>query len=154
MDITNITANDVPLFSLKGLNVICKLVKVIDGDTGHFILLLPQHEQPVKYVCRLNGIDTPEMSKTPEIAKKARNRFLQLTTSLNIDLHNMSDNKLINEIIHQNKKIIYAQCLGSDKYGRQLISLYDNELQNNINNIMVNEGYARVYDGGYKEAWV
>lgn len=144
-----LTYKDVPLFSFDGLNTFGKVVHAIDGDTIHIILLY--NNNPIKLDCRLNNIDTPEMTKTPEIAKRARNRLLQLCTDCSIELEDMCDKKTINKYIEKNKKIIKVECLGEDKYGRELVNIYDDE--HCINDILINEGYAHKYNGGKKETW-
>lgn len=147
-----LTYKDVPLFSFDGLNTIGKVVHAIDGDTIHIILLY--NENVIKLDCRLFSIDTPEMTKNPDIAKRARNRLLQLCTDCSVDLNDMCDKKTINKIIENNKKIIKVECLGEDKYGRELVNIYSNNEENeSINNILVAEGYAHKYDGGKKENW-
>lgn len=146
-----LTYKDVPLFSFDGLKTYGKVVHAIDGDTIHVIMLY--NNNPIKLDCRLFNIDTPEMTKTPEIAKRARNRLLQLCTDCTIDLNDMCDKKTINKYIENNKKIITIDCLGEDKYGRELVNIYSDNGELSVNDILINEGYAHKYTGGKKETW-
>ena len=150
----NLKYDDVPLFSFKGLCTIGKISHIIDGDTT-YIILLDKESQPIKLDCRLVGIDTPEMRKTHEMAMKSRNRLLQLSTNCIIDIDDATDKNHINKLIDTtNTKLLFIECYGNDKYGRQLVKLFtDNEKKKCINEIMINEGYAHSYDGGKKEEW-
>lgn len=84
---------------------------------------------------RLYGIDTPELKSSlnipnrEEYIKKANEakKFL-LTTILN--------------------KIIRVKFLLNDKYGRPLAIIYHNNID--INQLMIEKGFAKSYDGGKK----
>ena len=74
---------DIPEFSLCGQTLQGKVVECYDADTCKIVL--PVMNTFYKFVCRLNGIDTPEMkprkdkpNRENEIlwAKKARAEFL------------------------------------------------------------------------------
>ena len=84
-------------------------------------------------------------------AYAARNRLIQLVTDwTDIELSNMesSRNHLFNDIISKNQKIIDVLLMDSDKYGRVLCNLYvDGQ---DINKILLNEGYCYEYFGGTK----
>lgn len=149
-----LTYNDVHFFSFAGLKTIGKVAHIIDGDTAHIILLDRQGE-PIKLDCRLYGVDTPETTKTPTIARKARNRFLQLATNCHVDLDDDHDKLNVNKLLDtMNTQIIFIDCFGGDKYGRELVKLYiDEEKKECINDILITEGYARSYNGGKKESW-
>ena len=153
-DISDLRAVDVGMFAQAGNTARAKLVRIVDGDTAHFIMQLSMHDdKPIKLVCRLAGLDTPEMSKMSGPAKQARNRLVQLATSCSVDIGDMLDNKLLNMHIDiMNKKVLNLECYGGDKYGRELVRIFtdDNAC---INDILINEGYARAYDGGPKSAW-
>ena len=49
-------------------------------------------------------------------------------------------------------KLIKIECLEFDKYGRILIKAYNNVNDKSINEIMVEEGHGRWYDGGTKNS--
>lgn len=143
------TQKDIPVFSFSGLKTIGKIVKVIDGDTVHIVF--DDNGRFVRQVCRLAGIDTPEYKKNLDGAKKARNRLIQLCTDLNIHVEDMCDTKQINGMIDENHKLIKVVFFGKEKYGRELVEIYDVDGVC-VNTIMVNEGFAKQYNGGKKDA--
>jgi endonuclease YncB( thermonuclease family) len=135
---------DVEEFSLKNKTFIGKVVDVYDGDTCKIVFYLD--DKLVKFSCRLNGIDTPELKplKTKvnrdeeiEKAKQCRNRLIELCCD-KID-------------VESSNKLVYIKCNDFDKYGRLLIDIYESkECECSINNILVKEGLARCYNGGKK----
>lgn len=140
------------LFSLKGYSTPARVCNCHDGDTVH--LVFEYKGLVLRFICRLFGIDTPEMyGQTVDLAKKARNRLIQLGTDLDIkmtDDRKSSDDGLEKEILN-NKKIIRAHFYGKDKYGRELVVLYDGE--KNINELLLAEGHCKEYFGGKKEGF-
>lgn len=122
---------DAPLFSLCGLKRRGVCVGVYDGDTVKCIF--PFGGKEYKWNCRLEGIDTPEIrSKDPTekvIALEARD-FLR------------------EQILGKEVKIV---CGDFDKYGRLLTTIKLG--WTNINELMLNEGHAQLYDGGTKNDW-
>lgn len=130
-DLRSIRGHDVPLFTLAGLSGPCKVVKVHDGDTVHIVLY--RDGRLIKLVGRLHGIDTPELRKEPVAAATARRRLLELCS-------NAAD-------IDGNTQLLRVECLGEEKYGRQLVKLYRNvhdvSGEIDINKTMVDEGHAR-----------
>jgi micrococcal nuclease len=108
-----------------------KVVKVYDGDTITVATIL--YEVAYRFSVRLNGIDTPEMkgggSHEKELAVKARD-----------DL----SSRIMN-------KIVTLKNVSTEKYGRVLADVYlDDEC---INEWMIKQGHAKVYNGGHKEAF-
>jgi endonuclease YncB( thermonuclease family) len=56
------------------------------------------------------------------------------------------------KILDTNTKIIKVKCHEFDKYGRLLVTLFDdNKTLININQRLIDEKYAKSYDGGTKE---
>lgn len=138
------------LFSLKGYIAPSRICNCHDGDTVH--LVFNYKGLLLRVVCRLFGIDTPEMyGNTMDLAKKARNRLLQLGTDINIDLGDQrrSNDDVLEEQILNNRKIVRAHFFGKDKYGRELVVLYDGE--KSINEVLLAEGHCKEYFGGKKE---
>ena len=140
------------LFSFKSDNIIkCRVCHVYDGDTIHIVI--NYKNDIIRIVCILYGIDTPEIVSVDNKVKAyaARNRLIQLVTDwTDIELSNMesSRNHLFNDIISKNQKIIDVLLMDSDKYGRVLCNLYvDGQ---DINKILLNEGYCYEYFGGTK----
>lgn len=157
-NIINMKNDDIEIFSLSGQEKIGKIVDVYDADTCKIIFFLDN--KIVKFNCRLNGIDAPELrqsKKNPNRiiekikAKKARNRLIQLSTNINIQIEDNFSKKNKKELIDKNTKILKIKCNDFDKYGRLLVKLYDLENYNCINNILIEEGYAKHYNGGKKD---
>jgi len=159
--LTNIKCNDMELFTLNNIKTIGKVVDVYDGDTCKIILLY--NNELHKFVCRLTGIDTPEMkpplkntNRDQEIlsAYKCRNRLVQLVSNCDCPIENTFGKKEFNTLIDTNTKIINITCHEFDKYGRLLVSLYDiNDIEftQSFNKILIDEKYAKSYSGGTKE---
>jgi endonuclease YncB( thermonuclease family) len=154
----NINNDDIELFSLNGQNIFGKIVEMYDGDTCKIVLLNNNNLQ--KFNCRLLGLDTPEMkppidkpNRDIEIlnAHKCRNKLLQLTTTCNCDLNAVLKKNEVKSLLLNNKKIILVKCHEFDKYGRLLVELTDNENNKTYNQILIDEGFAKSYDGGTKD---
>lgn len=164
----NCKDSEINLFSLNNKEFICKIVNIYDADTCKVVFEL--NGELVKYTVRLKGLDTPEIrpklnvpNREYEIlaAKQARNRLIQLSTSCNIEIESDLSKKKIQKLIDENKKIIKIKCHSFDKYGRLLGTLIDCHYENkfgsnesnelNLNNILIDEGYAYSYDGGTKQ---
>jgi endonuclease YncB( thermonuclease family) len=144
----NLKYQDVPLFTFQGLACPAKIVKIIDGDTIHAII--EYNEKMIRLVCRLHGIDTPEMKQTPIPAKKARNRLFELCSNCTINVSSdMMDTKILNGLLDNNTKLVQLEFMGKEKYGRELVKIY---LESGVcvNDIMIEENHAYAYNGGKK----
>jgi micrococcal nuclease len=108
-----------------------EVVKVVDGDTIDVLIDLG-FDLTKKERIRLAGIDTPE-SRTRNLEEK----------KMGLEAKEYLQNKL------DNCKNLRVKTEKDGKYGRMLGWLHGND--ENINNIMVTEGYAWEYDGGTKE---
>jgi micrococcal nuclease len=107
---------------------------VYDGDTLTATLDLGLRIK-VKVSCRLLGIDTPEI-RTKNAAEKtagykARDRVRDLVAGQEVVLHSVTK---------------------PDKYGRLLVKVWTTEGVC-INDLLIEEGHARAYDGGRKISW-
>lgn len=154
----NINTDDIELFSLNGQILLGKIVEMYDGDTCKIVLALNNNLQ--KFNCRLLGLDTPEMkppndkpNRDIEIlnAHKCRNRLLQLTTSCSCQVDSILKKSELKTLLKLNKKIIIVKCNEFDKYGRLLVELVSDETNKTVNQILVEEKYAKAYDGGTKD---
>jgi endonuclease YncB( thermonuclease family) len=156
----NINNDDIDLFTLNGQTFLGKVVEIYDGDTCKIVLSNNNNLQ--KFNCRLIGLDTPEMkpsldkpNRELEIlnANKCRNRLLQLTTNCNCEIESVLKKQELKNLLKLNKKLLTVKCYDFDKYGRLLVELVsdNNKL---INKILLEEGYAKAYDGGTKESFV
>ena len=150
---------DVPEFGLNGIKTLGKVVDIYDGDSCKIILV--NGNVLMRFNCRLKFIDTPEMKPSKnkpnreiEIknAIKCRNKLLQLTTSCSINLEDNLTKSQITKLMKLNNKVITVQCHEFDKYGRLLVELIVND--KTANNILVEDGFAKSYDGGTKDVFV
>jgi endonuclease YncB( thermonuclease family) len=157
-NLKNIKSSDIPEFSLNGIKTSGKIVEIYDGDTCKIVLLNNNVLQ--KFNCRINGIDTPEMkpplnkpNREIEIknAYRCRNRLIQLSTNIipNIDID--FNSKKVS--LDTNTKLVHVECLEFDKYGRLLVNIYEKETPKclSYNDILVNEEFAKKYNGGTKD---
>lgn len=147
----NCTYKTTPTFTFKQSNVPCKVLQCHDGDTVY--LAIEFNKEIIKLCCRLYGVDAPELAKTPEKALPARNRLAQLCTDCDIEITDATPSgKLFLNKIANNNKIIKANFMGVDKYGRQLVILIDED-DTIINDVLVQEGHCHVYFGAKKMEW-
>jgi endonuclease YncB( thermonuclease family) len=63
--------------------------------------------------------------------------------------------KDIKTIINDNTKLIRVSCSEFDKYGRLLVTLYDSDFDatKSYNTVLIEERYAKPYNGGTKEGF-
>ena len=125
-------------FSFVGKTFFAKPCNIYDGDTFSIIFL---HKDVIKYRCRCLGYDSPEMKpslsnpnrdKEKALAVIAKNRFTELLTK------------------HESG-LVFVECFEFDKYGRILVRVYNMIDTKSINEIMVEEGHGKNYDGGKKD---
>lgn len=112
----------------------CKVIKVYDGDTITVAAKTPGTNIVYRFSVRLAGIDTPEMTSNNNIEKEraifVRDRLHDLVFG----------------------KIVLLQNLSMEKYGRILADIYLDDLH--VNQYMIDNQYAYVYNGGKKQAFV
>jgi micrococcal nuclease len=131
MDWNNVT--DAPLFSkcVDNKTVEAKIISVYDGDTVKAIF--PLNGVIYKWNCRLTGIDTPEIRTSDRLQKK-----------FGYEVRDLLRDKILN-------KVVTLKCQDLDKYGRLLTEIWVGE--QNINQWLIDSGYAFAYDGGTKQSW-
>lgn len=107
---------------------------VYDGDTIKVDIDLGLSIK-VKASCRLLGIDTPEIRTKSATEKKmayeARDRLREIVLNQWVTLHSVAK---------------------PDKYGRLLVKVWSDEF-GYVNGLLVEEGLARIYDGGTRASW-
>jgi endonuclease YncB( thermonuclease family) len=115
-----------------------RVLSVYDGDTCTIgMYLFGDANQPTfKFNARLIGIDTPEIKSKDDELKK-----LALTARDCVRDHVLDKDGVT--------CIFSEEC---DKYGRLLIRLFSPDGVE-VNNLLVEKGYAKKYDGGTKESW-
>jgi len=118
-------------FSFKNETKEAKVLSVYDGDT--ITVAFPFGDKMFRWNCRLIGVDTPELRTRNKQEKEFG--------------YQVRDN-LRNRIL---KQIVKLECGDFDKYGRLLVKVYkDDEC---MNDWLIDNGYAFVYDGGTKKKW-
>jgi len=112
----------------------CKVIKVYDGDTITVASKTPGTNIVYRFSVRLAGIDTPEMTSKNNVEKEraifVRDRLHDLVFG----------------------KIVLLKNLSMEKYGRILADIYLDDLY--VNQYMIDNQYAYVYNGGKKQAFV
>ncbi len=121
------------LFTLNGFKTEAKVVHVYDGDTIHIVF--KYFDNFYKWNCRISHVDTPELRTKNEEEKRKGYEVRDKLRELILD------------------KIVNVQCLEFDKYGRILINVWNMVDTKSINEIMIEEGHGKAYDGGTKEKW-
>jgi len=115
-----------------------KVTSVYDGDTVTMDVLVWKN-QTVEAKLRLKGIDTPEMrgkcQAEKDLAIKARDFLRELV---------LDKLTILRAIPYEGK--------ADGKYGR-IIGTLLTPTNKNINQMLVDEGLARPYDGGKREGW-
>lgn len=133
------THKDVPYFNFKNKTFIAKPCNVYDGDT--FSVIFDFKGDLIKYRCRCYGYDTPEMRPSRKNPNRDHEKKLAYSAK----------NRIIELLEAHPSKLIKIECLDFDKYGRILIKAYNNVNEKSINEIMVDEGHGKWYDGGKKD---
>lgn len=117
-----------------------KVVHVYDGDTIRIVF--PIHDTFYRWTCRLEGVDTPEIRTRCDVQKKYGYKVRDA---------------LREKILH---KVVKIKCGTFDKYGRLLVTIYDDETKQDdisnrktVNNWLIENEYAFTYDGGKKRDW-
>lgn len=143
-----------PSFSLKGENYECKVLDVYDGDTLTLCIEL-RGFGITKFSCRLLGIDTSEMRggtmETKRLAVEARNVLVEMISDIKLDKNKEYKRDDIRVLLGNSSKTCRVVFDSMDKYGRPLVCIYNNGID--INQWMINNNYAKKYDGGKKPVW-
>lgn len=127
--------HDAPDFSscLEGQSVTAKVVSVYDGDSIKAIF--PFKDTLLKWTCRIDGVDTPEV-RTRNADEKKYGIFVR--------------DKLRDLILN---KVVTLKCGELDKYGRLLVQIFVDGLDTSISEWLIFNRYAYQYDGGTKQSW-
>lgn len=111
----------------------CTVRRVLDGDSlvvdidlGLGVVLRDQH-------CRLEGIDTPELTSRDELERVQAQRARLCLTGFVMDVSG---------------KPVEIEVERRDKYGRWLARVFVAGDCLSVNQGMLNAGHARVYGGG------
>jgi endonuclease YncB( thermonuclease family) len=148
--------NNTPMFSLAGRAQWVRVTDVHDSDTCKVVLDMGGGDFK-RVVLRLAGIDTPEMATRDAyektLAYRARNRLLRwLLPHVCPENAHYYDKRDIIAMLFANPAIVFVRIQSFDKWGRCLATLHktSDEGAPSVNDLLVSEGHAHVYDGGSK----
>lgn len=112
-----------------------RVIKVYDGDSITIASRIPESKNNniYKFNLRLNRIDTPEIKSKNLLEKRYA-----------IKIRDILCKKIMN-------KMVNIKVIKQDKYGRYLAEVSYKKL--NINNWLLNNNYALLYDGGAKRSF-
>ena len=143
--------DSLPEWSLNGKSFFTKILDIYDGDTVTICVKI--NDSYCRMSCRLIGLDTPELRSQDEeekiAAKKAKNHLVHLLTNQHIP--DDCSRKQVREICEKNQQVFWVDCFSFDKYGRLLIRISKEGF--NINQKMIDDGFAGEYDGKTKTKW-
>ena len=112
----------------------CKLVRVIDGDTADVMIDLG-FDTWVKSRLRFKGVDTWE-KRTRDKEEKIKGLAATAFTQTYLEL---------------NEGQFTIQSFGRGKYGRVLAEIFIEGEDKSLNQLLIENGHAYVYDGGKKQ---
>jgi endonuclease YncB( thermonuclease family) len=133
--------DEMKCFSFKGKTFLGLPTNIYDGDT--LSIIFRYNGESIKYRCRCLGYDSPEMK--PSLSNPNRENEKVLATT--------AKNRFIELLNKSPDGIIRFECFDFDKYGRILVKIWNLVDEKSINDIMVEEGHGKTYDGGKKESW-
>ena len=128
------------VFSLDQIEISAEIVDVHDGDSVTALMKVPIIDGLYLWKCRLNGLDTPELTSKDPIEKQ---HAIEARDFLKILILN---------------KTVSIKCHKFDKYGRLLVNIYTTDPENeqntiDISQLLISKNYGRFYDGRKKDAW-
>ena len=56
-------------------------------------------------------------------------------------------------MMHQENSVVQLKCGDLDKYGRLLVEIVCDNGSCNVNQWLIDNNYAFIYDGGTKQSW-
>jgi endonuclease YncB( thermonuclease family) len=131
--------DDIKYFTFSGNTFYAKHCNIYDGDT--FSSIFEYRGEFIK--CRCYGYDCAEMKPSLQNENRLHEKELALKAKHRLE-------ELLNK--HETK-LIKIECFGFDKYGRLLVNIWNMVDEKSINDIMIEEGHAKKYDGGKKDKW-
>jgi len=138
-ELKNINPENIKYFSFDNLVFDAKPCHIYDGDT--FSAIFKYRNEYIKYKCRCLDYDSPEMK--PLLTKLNRDEEIRSTKLAK---------KRLTEILNKNPNgLVTIKCHSFEKYGRILVTVYNNIDNESINDIMIKENHGKPYHGGHKE---
>jgi endonuclease YncB( thermonuclease family) len=126
-------------FSFVGKTFYARACNIYDGDTFSIIFL--HNNTVIKYRCRCLGYDSPEMK--PSLSNQNREKEKALAV--------IAKNRMTELLTKHESGLVFVECFEFDKYGRILVRVYNMIDTKSINEIMIEEGHGKIYDGGKKD---
>jgi micrococcal nuclease len=111
-----------------------KLLRVVDGDTADVMIDLG-FATWVKARLRFKGVDTWE-KRTRDLEEKKKGIEASAFTK---------------ELLERNDGKFQIQSYGKGKYGRVLAELFVEGESKSVNQLLLDNGHAYVYEGGKKQ---
>ena len=112
----------------------CKLVRVVDGDTADVMIDLG-FDTWIKSRLRFKGVDTWE-KRTRDKEEKIKGLAATAFTQTYLEL---------------NEGNFTIQSYGKGKYGRVLAEIFIDGEEKSLNELLIENGHAYVYEGGKKQ---
>ena len=112
----------------------CKLLRVVDGDTADVMIDLG-FDTWVKSRLRFKGVDTWE-KRTRDKEEKIKGLAATAFTQTYLEL---------------NEGNFTIQSYGKGKYGRVLAEIFIDGEEKSLNELLIENGHAYVYEGGKKQ---
>tara|TARA_B100000424_G_C22730090_1_gene395925 strand:- start:205 stop:570 length:366 start_codon:yes stop_codon:yes gene_type:complete len=112
----------------------CKLVRVVDGDTADVLIDLG-FDTWRKSRLRFKGVDTWE-KRTRDKEEKVKGIAASAFTQ---------------KYLEMNEGNFVIQSYGKGKYGRVLAEIFIEGEDKSLNQLLIENGHAYVYDGGKKQ---
>ena len=111
-----------------------KLLRVVDGDTADVMIDLG-FDTWVKARLRFKGVDTWE-KRTKDLKEKSKGIEASAFTQ---------------EYLEKNDGSFTIQSYGKGKYGRVLAEIFIEGEEKSLNELLIENGHAYVYEGGKKQ---
>jgi len=140
-ELQNINIDNTSLFSLNGSSVIAKIIDVYDGDSITVIFKL--FGNYYKWKCRIMHIDTPEIKQKIKPRNEEETIKFEKEKKRAIIIRDIMRDKLLN-------KIVILHCFQFEKYGRLLVEFNIPETNIKIHNWLIENNYAKPYEGKTK----
>ena len=112
----------------------CKLVRVVDGDTADVMIDLG-FDTWIKSRLRFKGVDTWE-KRTRDKEEKIKGLAATAFTQTYLEL---------------NEGQFTIQSYGKGKYGRVLAEIFIDGEEKSLNELLIENGHAYIYEGGKKQ---
>ena len=111
--------------TMKGITCLAKVVNIHDGDTLRLVIHGPNGL--LKFNCRMMGYNSPELNCSSDTAWKATNELAKRVCDQEV-LDKVYKRKDWTTLFRNNKKLITVSFAGHDKYGRELVKIYDDNV--------------------------